>query len=123
MADLTPLNLADSLESFLNFFVVLYFFKHFCFPVQTLLTNLNFHIAKYFSAICLLYLFHNLVYQTLCNFKLRGMKDFSSGPMKRRRGMKSFSNGLTWTNYVHAHQVMCVYIMWLCSIKSYILCF
>ena len=33
--------------------------------LQTLLTNQNFHIAKYFSVICFPYLFHSLVYQTL----------------------------------------------------------
>ena len=38
---------------------------------------------------------HSLVYQTLY-FKLRGMKEFSNGPMdERRRGKKEFSNGLT----------------------------
>ena len=50
--------------------------------LQTLLTNLNFHIAKYFSVICLPYLFHSLVYLSLYHFKLRGMKEFSSGPME-----------------------------------------
>ena len=62
MADLTPLNLADLLESFLSL-LVLYYFKQFQFrlsSVQTLLTNLNFHIAsKYFSVICLPYLFQS----------------------------------------------------------------
>ena len=59
MADLTPLNLADSLESFLSL-LVLYFFKQFqsediawLSSSQILLSNLNFHIAKYFSVICL----------------------------------------------------------------------
>ena len=97
MADLTPINLADSLESFLSL-LVLYFFKQFQFrniawlsSLQTLLTNRNFHITKYFSVICLPYLFHSLVYQILSNFKLRGIKEFNSGPMERRRGMKEFS--------------------------------
>ena len=51
MADLTPLNLADPLESFLSL-LALHFFKQFQFreiawlsSLQTLLTNLNFHIA------------------------------------------------------------------------------
>ena len=60
-----------------------------------------------FSVICLPYLFHSLVYQTLYNLKIRGMKEFSNGQMderrefnngpmdERRRGVKEFSNGLT----------------------------
>ena len=44
-----------------------------------------------FSVICLPYLFHNLVYQTLHNLKLRGI-EFSNGPKDERR---KFSNGLT----------------------------
>ena len=86
MADLIPPNLADSLESFLSLLVCT-FSSNFnsediawLSSVQTLLTNLNFHIAIYFSVICLPYLFHSLVYQTLYHFKLRGMKEFSSGP-------------------------------------------
>ena len=101
MVDLTHLNLADSLESFLSL-LVLHFSSNFnsediawLSSLQTLLTNLNFHIAKYFSVICLPYLYHSLVYQTLHHFKLRGTKEFSNGPMERRRGMKEFSNGLT----------------------------
>ena len=66
MADLTPLNLTDSpLETFHVFalFQAISIQKtSLAFLLQTLLTNLNFHIAKYF------------VYQTLYNFKLRGMK-------------------------------------------------
>ena len=100
MADLALLNLAGSLESFLN---LLFFYLSsnlnsadivWLSSLQTLLTNLNFHIAKYFSVICLPYLFHSLVYQTLYHFKLRGIKVFSSKLMERR-GMKEFSNGLT----------------------------
>ena len=59
MADLTPLNLADSLESFLSL-LVLHFFKQFQFRRHSLafqftnfVTNLNVHIAKCFSVICL----------------------------------------------------------------------
>ena len=65
------------------------------FQLQSLWTNLNFDIAKYFSVICLPYLFHSLVYQTHYHFKLRGMKEFSNGSKderrrggERRRGMK-----------------------------------
>ena len=74
MADLTPLNLADSLESFLSL-VVLHFFKQFLFrdiaclsSLQTLLTNLNFNIAEYFFVICLPYLFN----QTLITLNSEG---------------------------------------------------
>ena len=82
MADLTPANLADSLESFLSLLDLYFFFRNFnsediawLSSLQPRLTNLNFHIAKYFSSvICLPYLFHSLVYQTLYHFKLRGMK-------------------------------------------------
>ena len=101
VADLTPLSLADSFESFLSL-LVLYFSSNFysediawLSSLQTWLTNLNFHTAKYFSVICLPYLFHSLVYQNLYNLKLRGMKEFSNGPMERRRGMKEFRNELT----------------------------
>ena len=65
VADLTPLNLADSLESFLSLLVCA-FSSNFnsediawLSSLQTLLTNLNFHIAKYFSVICLPYLFQS----------------------------------------------------------------
>ena len=44
--------------------------------LQTLLINQNFHIAKYFSVIGLLSLFHSLVYQTFYNFTLRRTKEF-----------------------------------------------
>ena len=65
VADLTPLNLADSLESFLSL-LVLYFSSNFnsediawLSSIQTLLTNQNVHIAIYFSVICFLYLFQS----------------------------------------------------------------
>ena len=86
VADLTPLKLADSLECFLSL-LVLYFSSNFnsedlawLSSLQTLLTNLNLHIAKHFSVICDLFAvpFHSLVYQTLYHFKLRGMKEFSN---------------------------------------------
>ena len=103
MVDLTPLNLTDSLIG--------EFSEPSCFctfssnfnsediqawlsNLQTLLTNLNFHIAS--SVIGLPYLFHSLVHQTFYNVTLRGMKEFSSGLMdERKRRMKEFSNGLT----------------------------
>ena len=64
MADLTPLNLADSFESFLSlcFCTFLSNFnsedKAWLSSSQTLVANLNFHIAKYYS---------------------RGIKEFSNG--------------------------------------------
>ena len=94
MVDLTPLNLADSLESFLSL-LVLYFFKQdiaWLSSLQTLLTNLNFRIAKYLSVICLPYLFLIKPFITLNS---EGVKEFSSEPIERRKGMKEFSNGLT----------------------------
>ena len=57
MADLTPLNLSDSWESFLSllFFTFSSNFNSediaWLSSLQTLFTNLNFHIAKYFSVI------------------------------------------------------------------------
>ena len=65
--------------------------------LQTLLTNLNFHIAKYSSVISLPYLFHSLVYQTLYHFKLRGIKEFSNGPMESRRERDETIQ--QWTNF------------------------
>ena len=78
MADLTPLNLTDSLESFLSL-LVLYFFKQLQFRRHSLAFQFtNFvdkpkfsNIAKYFSVICLPYLFHSLVYQ-MTNGKKEG---------------------------------------------------
>ena len=71
VVDLTPLNLTDSLDSFLSL-LVMYFFKQFQFrrhclasSLQTLLTNLNFHIAKYFYVICLPCLFLIKLFITL----------------------------------------------------------
>ena len=58
-----------------------------------------------FFVICLPYLLHSLVYQTLYNLKPREMKEFSNGQMDERR---EFSNGpiderrrgmKEWTNY------------------------
>ena len=79
MVDLTPLNLTDLLESFLSLLVFAPFQKisnsediTWLFSLQTLLTNLNFHIAKYFSVICLPYLFHSLVYQTFITLNSEG---------------------------------------------------
>ena len=79
MADLTPLNVADSLE-FSEPFLCTYSSNFnsediaWHSSLQSLLTNLNVYIAKYFSVICLLYLFNSLFYQTLYHFKLREMK-------------------------------------------------
>ena len=102
MADLTPLNLADTLESFLSL-LVLYFSSNFnsediawLSHLQTLLTNLNFHIANYFSVICLPYLFHSLVYQILYHFELRGMRKFSSWINGKKEGDERIQQ---WTNY------------------------
>ena len=44
-----------------------------------------------FSVMCLPYLFHSLVHQTLYYLKLREMKEFSNGKIDERR---EFSNGL-----------------------------
>ena len=103
MADLTPLNLADSLVSFLSL-LVLYFFKQLQFRRHTLafqFTNFvdkpNFRITKYFSVICLPYLFYSLVYQTLYHFKLRGMKEFSK--KKKNNGKEGDERIQQWTNY------------------------
>ena len=59
------------------------------------MTNINFHIAKYFSVICVPHLFHSLVYQTLYQFKLRGMKEFSWTNGKKE-GDERIQQ---WTNY------------------------
>ena len=79
MVDLTPPNLTDSLENYLSLLVFVLFQAisnseniASLSSLQTLLTNLNFHIAKYFSVICLLYLFHSLVYQTFITLNSKG---------------------------------------------------
>ena len=59
-----------------------------------MLTNLNFLRAKYFSVLCLPYLFHSLVYQTLYHFKLKGMKELSTNGKKE--GDEIIQQ---WTNY------------------------
>ena len=101
MADLTPLNLADTLESYLSL-LVLYLFNFnsediaWLSHLQTFLTNLNFHIANSFSVICLPYLFHSLVYQTLYHFELRGMRKFSSWINGKKEGDEIIQQ---WTNF------------------------
>ena len=79
MVDFTPLNLTDSLENFLSLLVFALFQAisnsediAWLSSLQTLLTNLNFHIAKYFSVIYLLYLFQSLVYQTFITLNSEG---------------------------------------------------
>ena len=90
MVDLTPLNLTDSLETFLSLFVYAHFQaisiqKHsLAFQFTTFVDKPK--CSKYFSVICLPYLFHSLVYQTLYHFKLRGIKEFSNGPMDKKEG-------------------------------------
>ena len=99
MADLTPLNLIDSLETFLSLFVFALFQaistqKHsLAFQFTTFVDKPKF--SKYFSVICLPYLFRSLVYQTLYNFKIRVMKEFSNGPMDKE-GDEIIQQ---WTNY------------------------
>ena len=53
------------------------------------MTNLYFHIAKYFSVSYLPYLFHSLVYQTLYHFKLRGTNGKKKGDERTQQ----------WSNY------------------------
>ena len=54
--------------------------------LQTSLGGLNFHLL---FGYLLPVLFNSLVYQTICNIKLRGMKEFSNGPIDKREGCKS----------------------------------
>ena len=67
MTDHTPLNLTDSLESFLSLLVFAFFqaisIQKTCILAFQFTNFVDKCIAKYFSVVCLPYLFHSLVYQ------------------------------------------------------------